>query len=273
MSLAFPEIITDKPVGTQMVSTIDDFERETRTWLRQCMIEISGYPDVETVSVKGWTTSTRPKSNPNSNYLLGYNTQTKSLELIGTNGAVIEVLSDDTKKSIALLAHPVGEYFWTSNASFNPNTAWGGTWERIQDGRCLISNNGSHAVGSTGGSETVTLSLSQIPSHSHPHTHNHTHGRGTMNITGKFYLNRSASVGQGVGAAQGAFSFGDKVSARRCDDSAGDELQYVNLDASRSWTGRTTEDSTAASYHAQGGGGSHNNMQPFRTAICWHRTK
>jgi len=35
--MAFPEIITDKPVGTQMVSTIDDFERETRSWLKQCM--------------------------------------------------------------------------------------------------------------------------------------------------------------------------------------------------------------------------------------------
>lgn len=34
MILAFPEIVTTLPVGTQMVSTIDDFERETRTWLR-----------------------------------------------------------------------------------------------------------------------------------------------------------------------------------------------------------------------------------------------
>ena len=160
MILAFPEIVTTLPVGTQMVSTIDDFERETRSWLKQCMQQISGYPDVETVTVKGWTTATRPSTNPSSNYLLGYNTQTSSLELVGTNGSAIEILSNDIKKSIALMAHPVGEYYWTSNASFNPATAWGGTWERIQDGRVLISNNGSHAVGSTGGSETVTLSLS-----------------------------------------------------------------------------------------------------------------
>lgn len=263
MSLAFPEIITDKPVGTQMVSTIDDFERETRSWLKQCMIEISGYPDVNTVGVKGWTNSTRPSSNPNSNYLLGYNTQTGSLEVLGSSGQVLQSLNG---KSIALLAHPVGEYYWTSNTSFNPNTEWGGTWERIQDGRCLISNNGSHAVGSTGGSETVTLSLSQIPSHSHPHTHNHTHGRGTMNITGQV---NGGCVEESGSTASGAFQIN-----RTLYDGAGKghEDYGLNFDASRSWTGRTTEDSTAASYHAQGGGGSHNNMQPFRTAICWHRT-
>lgn len=158
--MAFPEININLPVGTQMVSTIDDFERETRSWLKQCMQQISGYPDIETVTVKGWTTATRPSTNPSSNYLLGYNTQTSSLELVGTNGSAIEILSNDIKRSIALMAHPVGEYYWTSNASFNPATAWGGTWERIQDGRVLISNNGSHSVGSTGGSETVTLSLS-----------------------------------------------------------------------------------------------------------------
>ena len=72
--MAFPDIKIDRPVGTQLVSTIDDFERETRTWLRQCMVKISGYPDVETVGILGWTNATRPNRNPNNNYLLGYNT-------------------------------------------------------------------------------------------------------------------------------------------------------------------------------------------------------
>ena len=65
-----------------MVSTIDDFERETRSWLRQCMQVISGYPDVDTIGVKGWTTETRPTVNPNNNYLLGYNTDTNQRKWI-----------------------------------------------------------------------------------------------------------------------------------------------------------------------------------------------
>ena len=46
----------------------------------------------------------------------------------------------------------------------------------------------------------------------------------------------------------------------------------IFFDASRNWTGATSEDATGASSHAQGGGQAHSNMQPFRTAICWHRT-
>ena len=47
---------------------------------------------------------------------------------------------------------------------------------------------------------------------------------------------------------------------------------YLNFDAASSWSGYTSWDSTGASSHAQGGGQAHNNMQPYRTAICWHRT-
>ena len=128
--MAFPEIITDRPVGTQMVSTIDDFERETRSWLKSCMLGISGYPDVETITVMGWTNDTRPSTNPSSNYLVGYNTENKALEVIDSEGQV-----QDIQRSILLASHPVGEYYWTSNELFDPNESWGGTWERIQDGR------------------------------------------------------------------------------------------------------------------------------------------
>lgn len=250
-----------------MVSTIDDFERETRTWLKQCMQEISGYPDVNTIGVKSWTTNTRPDSNPNQNMLLGYNTTTGSLELIGQNGAVTEILSNAIKKQIALLAHPVGEYYWTSNTNFNPNTEWGGTWQRIQDGRVLISNNSSHSVGSTGGSETVTLSLSQIPSHSHPHTHKHKHSRGTMNIEGTF----DGNVDDGNSAKTGAFyNTGTGFVGSNGNDEARGGV--IGFDAKRSWSGHTNYDETSASAHAQGGGQAHNNMPPYRVAVCWHRT-
>lgn len=41
-----------------------------------------------------------------------------------------------------------------------------GTWERIQ-GRFLWASNTAHPAGNTGGSETVTLNVNQIPSHTH----------------------------------------------------------------------------------------------------------
>lgn len=283
MILAFPEIVTTLPVGTQMVSTIDDFERETRTWLKQCMQQISGYPDVETIGVKSWTTATRPSSNPNENLLLGYNTTTGSLELIGQNGAITEVLSDAVKKQIALVAHPVGEYYWTSDTSFNPNNAWGGTWERIQDGRCLVSNCSAKTyttakqVGATGGSETVTLNVNQIPSHSHPHTHKHRHDKGTMNITGTYdFAYDYNAIEYRNNFCDGAFVEGDNWTDNRrnlsWETSSTNQWQKMKFDAKSSWTGYTNYDETSASAHAQGGGQAHNNMPPYRVAVCWHRT-
>ena len=41
-----------------------------------------------------------------------------------------------------------------------------GTWERIQ-GRFLWASNTAHQAGSTGGSETVTLTIDQMPNHRH----------------------------------------------------------------------------------------------------------
>ena len=44
---------------------------------------------------------------------------------------------------------------------------YGGTsWSKIE-GRFLLGTSSSHAVNSTGGAETVTLNVNQIPSHIH----------------------------------------------------------------------------------------------------------
>ena len=42
----------------------------------------------------------------------------------------------------------------------------GTTWTKIE-GRFLLGTSSSHAINTTGGSETVTLTINQIPSHSH----------------------------------------------------------------------------------------------------------
>ena len=40
----------------------------------------------------------------------------------------IDILSTQSKGSRILECYPVGSYYETSDANFNPNTAWGGTW-------------------------------------------------------------------------------------------------------------------------------------------------
>lgn len=54
-------------------------------------------------------------------------------------------------------------------AEVDPNTVIGcGTvWTRMEDGRALIASDASHLVGWTGGTESVTLTIEQIPEHIH----------------------------------------------------------------------------------------------------------
>ena len=55
------------------------------------------------------------------------------------------------------ILHPVGEYFYTSDANFNPNTAWCGTWALENDGTVLVSKSNksdSHPGGNKYTNET-----------------------------------------------------------------------------------------------------------------------
>ena len=55
-----------------------------------------------------------------------------------------------------------------STEATNPATLFGGTWERIANGRMLIgADNASYPAGSTGGEAAHTLTLHEIPSHFH----------------------------------------------------------------------------------------------------------
>lgn len=190
-----------------------------------------------------------------------------SLEIISPNGSVKEIFGDNEMKSVALLCYPIGSYYFTSDNSFNPNNAWGGKWERLQDGRVLVAESATLSIGKVGGSETVTLTQKQIPSHTHPHTHK----KGTMNITGFFpiddhkahTIDTETTTNKGSGAF---YASNDTLSDSDNRDSSNPSIKCV-LDASRSWIGETSEDDTKT-----GGGQAHNNMQPYRVCAIWHRT-
>lgn len=132
--------------------------------------------------------------------------------------------------SIVLAFYPVGSYYETSDTSFNPNTAWGGTWELEAEGQVHISAGSNYAVAgaltntSDGGEATHKLSVSEMPSHTHA----------------IYYYN-----------ASGNKSFG---------------YNYQNK-------GYQSNEATSSSGIVNtGGGGAHNNMQPYIIVNRWHRT-
>ena len=63
--------------------------------------------------------------------------------------------------------YPVGSIYISTNANFNPQTSWGGTWVKTANGRCLIGANSTYPLGSTGGEAEHTLTDSEMPIHRH----------------------------------------------------------------------------------------------------------
>ena len=94
--------------------------------------------------------------------------------------------SESDIKSIVLnVFFPVGSTYISANNSFNPNTAWGGTWVKLQNKFLLGS--GSRSLGTEGGEENVTLSQQQVPAHSH--------SIGSINSTGAIYTLKNTNAG------------------------------------------------------------------------------
>lgn len=80
---------------------------------------------------------------------------------------------NDMQRLLVSLVYPVGSYYETSDSDFNPNTAWGGTWELDQSGTVLVSKSSSSSskfnagIGTVVGEEEHTLIINEMPSHNH----------------------------------------------------------------------------------------------------------
>lgn len=86
------------------------------------------------------------------------------------NGEKIELL---------LCPYMVGDVLITTN-EINPNERYKGTsWQKIEDERFLMSASENYPVKSTGGENTHTLTVEEMPSHKHGMTY----GYGTGNKT------------------------------------------------------------------------------------------
>lgn len=55
------------------------------------------------------------------------------------------------------MCYPVGSYYETSDSTFDPNTAWGGTW--ADETRQLLFSSGSKTVNAATGYELCTITL------------------------------------------------------------------------------------------------------------------
>ena len=184
--------------------------------------------------------------------------------------------------------YPIGSVYITERSE-NPNAILVGgsnsTWTKIQ-GRFIKAADDNTAVGSTGGNNSRTLTVANLPAHTHTATTNntgaHTHTRGTMNITG--------SVGQGYttngtvnggwhnhnnkGYGTGALYLSGTNNGSSCTWSNYGDSGKITLDASRSWTGSTSSngDHTHTITVSNTGSGTAFDNQPAYIAFnVWKR--
>ena len=180
----------------------------------------------------------------------------------GMTGAV--TITERSVKQLIDIIYPVGSYYETTNANFNPNTAWAGTtWQRISDGRTLIAGGGSsgYTVGSTYGAKTHSITTSEMPQHNHTATvssdgaHSHTTssaGAHTHTVTGGNDDDHS-----------GHFTIGNSTNMSATTNSAGAHTHSVSTASDHSHTvtiGKT------------GSGTAMSLLQPSQAVARWLRT-
>ncbi|MFA6700844.1 MAG: hypothetical protein WCS28_11840, partial [Thiomicrospira sp.] len=132
-----------------------------------------------------------------------------------------------------LAMHPVGSYYWSSNKT-SPAVLFGGTWENVKDRMVYAVDPYSKEAGKTGGQESVTLATNELPAHSHDCNHiNAPTGTRLTWYEGNYTMTSGGSVKFGA---------------------------LYNENNTVLYTGNTGENK------------AHDNMPPYVTAYCWHRT-
>lgn len=136
-----------------------------------------------------------------------------------------------------LAAWPVGSIYMSMQAT-SPATLFGGTWERVANGRMLIgADSASYPAGSTGGEATHKLTTSEMPGHSH-----------------SLYGN--------------AFRWGVKSGLNT-------PVYIPGMNAALGYTQEnelSTDESVYRNTKSAGSNVAHNNMPPYIAVYMWRRT-
>lgn len=188
----------------------------------------------------------------------------------------VEALKTLAQSSAVDRIYPVGSVY-ISVVPTDPSVLFGtGRWERIGAGRTLIDAGGAFAAGTYGGTDSVRLTGSELPSHSHSGSTNtqgnHSHTRGSMNITGGFFAVRQGADGSWNfdGSFYEAWRHSVKVKSGASDDWG----SYYGFNASRSWSGETSwngNHSHAVYIGATGGGNAFSVRNPYLAVYIWKR--
>jgi microcystin-dependent protein len=150
------------------------------------------------------------------------------------------------------LVWPVGSIY-RSVVATNPATLLGiGTWSAFGLGRVVVAFDATQAefdtTEETGGSKTVTLDSSHLPSHTHTqNSHNHTQNPHSHTIP----------------------NIGNTLTAK---NDPPDVTIIDNAGTETTNTTTATNNAATAVNQSTGGGGAHQNLMPYVVCFAWKRT-
>ena len=162
------------------------------------------------------------------------------------------------EKKIRLLAYPVGSIYMSMSAT-NPAELFGGTWEQIAQGRCLIgagtgtdsrSESKTFTAGATGGEYNHVLTVGELPSHNHSASSNSTGGHTHVQST-----NGTDSDTHPLG---GPYSSGSRYA--------------VTAQTNGATTGSSGNHSHTITIGNTGSNTAHNNLPPYIGIYVYKRT-
>lgn len=176
-----------------------------------------------------------------------------------------------------LLAWPIGSVF-ISVVSTSPATLLGGgTWAAFGAGRVLVGLDSGQTefdvVEEVGGAKTHTLTSAEMPSHTHvqdAHTHtqnSHNHIQDSHNHTQNSFAPRIINSGTaGTVGVQGASAASNANASNSATTATNQAATATNQAATA-----VNQNATATNQNT-GGGGAHNNLQPYIVVYMWKRT-
>lgn len=189
----------------------------------------------------------------------------------------------DLLENIRKLTYPrIGDFIITKNPE-NPSKKYDGTtWQLLEEKTFIMSAGGMVPVGATGGNNSHTLTVNEMPAHTHSVTmgaaggHNHT--RGSMNIIGTFGVHSHDTEGdnwQGGSRVSGAFYAYKTWCSRPTSGKDSNLGAVINFNASRNWSGSTSY--AAAHTHSlsistTGAGNAWDTRPKYIAAYIWIRT-
>ena len=164
---------------------------------------------------------------------------------------------------------PVGSVF-IAVVSTNPGALLGyGTWIAFSAGRVLVGLDSGQTefdtVKETGGAKTHTLVSGEMPTHTHVQDA-HTHVQNSHNHTQDAHAHTLP-----VGATDDTAAAFDRADAGSNTGGA-NATTSVGSTTATNQAATAVNQNTTATNQSTGGGGAHNNLQPYIVVYMWERT-